>query len=185
MILFITRSVGAVLMAVVANTASAEILDRVLAVVAGEVITLSDVRGETELGLIDTAGATDPIGTALERLIERTLVLAEVDRYAPPEPADAAIQARLDAIAQRIQADRLIAILARSGLSAPRLREIVRDDLRIEGYLEQRFSAAAQPSDDEVAAYYRAHAQEFAAAPSIDAAHLRVREHLAKYAANH
>ena len=51
--------------------------------------------------------------------------------------------------------------LAQTGLSEEQLRLRLRDDLRIEAYLNQRFGAARQPSDQEIADYYRAHAAEF------------------------
>jgi len=38
---------------------------------------------------------------------------------------------------------------------------MARDNLRIAGYLDQRFGTIVQVSDDEVAAYYRAHETEF------------------------
>jgi hypothetical protein len=43
----------------------------------------------------------------------------------------------------------------------------VRDELRIEQYLRQRFEATIQPTDDEVAGYYRLHADEFTRAGSV------------------
>jgi len=70
----------------------AELIDRVLATVGPRVITLSDVRAVSRLGLIDTAGSADATAAIVQRLIDRTLVLEEVDRYAPPEPSEEAIQ---------------------------------------------------------------------------------------------
>ena len=42
-----------------------------------------------------------------------------------------------------------------------RRRLHVRDDLRIEGYVQQRFGTAYRPSDEEVVAHYRSHGEEF------------------------
>ena len=47
------------------------------------------------------------------------------------------------------------------GFTEARLRAWVRDDLRIAAYLDQRFAAAGAPTDEEVAAYYAAHRDEF------------------------
>jgi hypothetical protein len=70
------------------STASAEIIDRILAVVDREIITLSDVNGAIRLGLVDVPlGTIDATQAALDRRIERRLTLTEVERYAPPEPA--------------------------------------------------------------------------------------------------
>jgi hypothetical protein len=69
----------------------AETIDRVLAVVAGQLITLTDVTAARDLGLRSDEGVSDPVRAVLDTLIDRELVLAEVERYAPPEPTAAAV----------------------------------------------------------------------------------------------
>jgi hypothetical protein len=95
-------------------------------------------------------------------LLSRSLLLIEVDRYQPPEPAADAVDARL-AVYERnggTPAD-LDRLLASVGWTRQTLRRVARDDLRIQTYLDQRFAAAAQPSDAEVSAYYREHQTQF------------------------
>jgi hypothetical protein len=41
------------------------------------------------------------------------------------------------------------------------VREIARDNLRIQAYLNQRFGSSAQPTDEEVGQYYRNHLDDF------------------------
>ncbi len=65
--------------------ARAEIIDRILAVVDGAIIMQSDVTAAIRLGLV--RGPSDPVVRVVDRLIERRLMLREVDRYAPPDPA--------------------------------------------------------------------------------------------------
>ena len=118
-----------------------EVLDRVLAVVAGEMITLTDVTAALDFGLVDMPPDGDPIRDILPRLIDRELILAEVDRYAPPEPPPAALDAQMRARRARFASEPSFqAALARSGINEGRLRETLRQDLRIEAYLNQRFS---------------------------------------------
>ena len=120
----------------------AETIDRVLAVVAGQLITLSDVTAATDLGLQSPAGAADPIRAVLSKLIDRELVLAEVDRYAPAEPTAEAVDRDVQRVRQRFaSAAAFTAALTRSGIDEPHLRETLRQDLRIRAYLDQRFSA--------------------------------------------
>src|SRR5882672_207223 len=79
-------------------SAFAETIDRVLAVAAGELIMLSDVTAARDLGLVPLEKGGDSvnsIGAILSKLIDRELVLAEVDRYAPPEPGADAIDREL------------------------------------------------------------------------------------------
>ena len=75
------------LIGIASACARAETIDRVLAVVAGQLITLSDVTAAADLGLQAADGAADPVRAVLSKLIDRELILAEVDRYAPAEPA--------------------------------------------------------------------------------------------------
>ena len=146
--------VAAVFFAVAATVGvvRAETIDRVLAVVAGQVITLSDVTAATDLGLQTTDGAADPVRAALTKLIDRELVLAEVDRYAPAEPSTEAVDAEVQRVRQRFtSADAFNAALARSGIDEQHLRETLRQDLRMRAYLVQRFSASPTQRDNAVA----------------------------------
>ena len=49
--------------------AAQDLLDRVLAVVSGTVITLSDARAAADFGFVETRGARDPVAAALKWLI--------------------------------------------------------------------------------------------------------------------
>jgi hypothetical protein len=142
--------------------ASAEIIDRILAVVDGQIITLSDAQAALRFGLVPADVSEDPVAAVLQRLIDRRLMLAEVDRYAPPEPPAAAIDARVEKIRARFKdALEFETVLTRHGLLPEELRRYVRDALRLEEYLEQRHASMPQPSESQLAAYYRQHADEF------------------------
>ena len=134
------------------------LLDRTVALVGGEAITLSDVRAAMALRLVEDPQAT--IADVTSRLVDRALILREVQRYAPPAPAESAIEERLDRIREQINAP-LAPLLARHGFTEIRLRAWVRDDLRSQAYLEQRFASASLPSDAEVAAAYTRQREEF------------------------
>jgi hypothetical protein len=125
-----------------------QLLDRIVAVVDGAPITQSDVTAATQLGLIQPR-AGEPVSAAIDALVERKLMLEEVDRYAPPDPAEADITRRVDEIRARAGA-RFDSILAASGLTEDQLRREVRNDLRIEAYLQQRFGTS-QPTDERAA----------------------------------
>ena len=137
--------IGAVCLAcaMTAAVARAEIIDRVLAVVSGVVITQSDVTAAIDLGLASPGQTDDPVATVLSQLIDRQLMLAEVERYVPPEPAPEALDRAVAAVRARFVSEQAFgAALARSGLDAPRLRQLLRDRLRIDSYLDQRFNVA-------------------------------------------
>jgi hypothetical protein len=146
------------LIVVTFTVAQAALLDRTVALVGGQAITLSDVRAAMALGLVEDAQGT--IAEVTSRLVDRELILREVQRYAPPPPEAAAVDARLDEIRQRIGGP-LGPALEMFGFSEPRLRAWVRDDLRTQSYLAQRFASASLPSDAEVAAAYMRGRAEF------------------------
>lgn len=131
------------LAALAGGLVQAETIDRVLAVVAGQLITLSDVTAAADLGLQTADGAADPVRAVLAKLIDRELVLAEVDRYAPPEPTAEAVDREVARVRQRFASPAAFdAALARSGIDEKHLRETLRQDLRLRAYLDQRFSTA-------------------------------------------
>jgi len=137
------RAVLCVLCVLCALGVSAETIDRVLAVVAGQMILLSDVTAAQELKLQTADGGGDPVRVVLEKLIDRELVLAEADRYAPPEPDAAAVDREVARVRARFAStDAFDGALARSGIDEKHLRETLRQDLRATAYVDQRFASA-------------------------------------------
>jgi len=51
--------------------------------------------------------------------------------------------------------------MATTGIDETRIREIARENLRIQAYLNQRFGVNVQLTEEEVAQYYRIHPEEF------------------------
>lgn len=132
-----------------------QLLDRVVARVAGNAITLSDVRAATGLGVAPAEPAS-----ALLAVIDRHLLLAEVQRFPPPEPLPVAVEEETAALKARAGAG-LAALMQSTGIDEARIRETARETLRIRAYLDQRFGVDVQVSDDEVDRYYRTHQEEF------------------------
>lgn len=121
-----------------------EVLDRTLALVGGQPITLSDVRAAIELGLVE--GGPSDIAGMTGRLVDRELILREVQRYAPSAPPESAVDARVSEIIQRLASPAaFMKVLETHGFTESRVRAWVRDDLRTEGYLAQRFASAGTP----------------------------------------
>ncbi len=140
---------------------AAPIIDRVMAVVSGTIITLSDVEAAIATGIIAPPKGPDPIGTALNELIDRTLMLIEVDRYAPPEPRPQRLDTRVSELRARLGGTDADRQLSKYGLSEQSLRSIARDDLRLQAYLNQRFTSVDPVTDEDVERYYREHQNEF------------------------
>jgi len=132
-----------------------EVLDRTLALVGGQPITLSDVRAAIALGLIEADKTADPVPGVTTQLIDRELILREVQRYSPVSPGDTAVDARLEEIRKRLgDGAALKRLLDLHGFTDVRLRAWVRDDLRTQAYLAQRFASASLPTDAEITQFY-------------------------------
>lgn len=125
------------------------LVDRLVATVGDQALTWRDVEAARLLGSIPSAGDPDD---GVNRLVLRELMHIEVERLAVAAPIPAAVDERLDRARQRAGGpDALLRSLQVLGLTEARAREWVADDLRIDVYVDQRFTAAAQPTDAEVA----------------------------------
>jgi hypothetical protein len=145
-------SLTAWLLIAAAGGAHAMVLDALVGVVGSRVIMLSDVRLARDL----RRPLASPDEEILRVLIDRALMLAEVERFQQPDPPATAVQAAFEALENRIGAADWAGLLRRHGVDAAYVRDYVSDDLRLEAYLRQRFTALAEPSDEEVAAAYAA-----------------------------
>jgi hypothetical protein len=141
----------------------AEIIDRILAVVGGDPILLSDALAAQRFGLVEVPpGTADPMRATIDLLIDWRLQLTEVNRYLPPEPTPAQMEARIEAVRSRFPSQAAFdAALAEGGLTMELLTARVRETLRIESYRNQRFAVALQPTDEELVQYYRSHEPDF------------------------
>ena len=147
------RGVALVLVLLFAVSMRADVIDRIMAVVGGQPITLSDVNAALHFHLVEPpAGTRDALAFAIDRLVDRTLMLAEVDRFQPPEPDPVEITIRLDQLERAAgSTEAFEKSLQVTGSTRDRLRRYIRDDLRIATYKNQRFGAAVSTGDRDTA----------------------------------
>lgn len=146
-----------------AGTAQAQgdLIERTLAIVGTQVITLNDARAATRLGLIEAERPGDA-ASATQALVDRELILREVQRYAPPAPSASAVDTRMEEIRQRLPGPgELARALEETGFTEARLRAWLRDDLRSVSYLAQRFASASTPTETEVSTAFAQQRAEF------------------------
>ena len=139
---------------------ASQLLDRVVARVGPTAITQSDVDAALGLGIVEVPGGQDRDAGA-QQLIDRQLLLTEVSRFPPAEPSETAIAELAGRMMTRAGTG-FDALSKRTGIDAKRVRELARDTLRIQAYIDQRFGAAAPVGVQEAREYYEAHRQEFA-----------------------
>ena len=146
----------AIAAALAAPLAAQTLLDRVVARVNGTTVLLSDVRAAVAVGLVEGPAESDD---AVEQMVQRALLVEEVNRFPPPEPTAEAIDAELGRM--RTRAGSFDDVERRTGLTANHVRLLARDRLRIQSYVDQRFGLTVPLTDERVLQYYRAHPEEF------------------------
>jgi len=140
----------------------AQVIDRVLAVVSGTVILMSDARAAMSLGLFDPGNAADPVEAAMRWLIDRQLVLDEAGRCGCFYVDQAAIGRAVDQVRLRFPSeDEYRRALEGLGLDDAGVGRLVREALTVRRYVEDRFDSAVPPSDEELREYYASHADRF------------------------
>ena len=136
--------------------ARAELVDRIVAIIDREVVTLSEAEQASELARARTGAAAAPLVSVVERLIESRLVEREVERFTgepvSPELVDGALQ---EVRARFFYETAFLEMLARNGLSVEELRATLRRQIGVAEYLEQRFRPLTFVTEEQIEAYYR------------------------------
>lgn len=134
------------------------VVDRLVAVVDDDPIFLSDVDRLLALGLVEASPALDAAArrrVALDRLIEERLRLHEVERYelgtVPTPEVDRQVAALAESLGGEESLDRL---LASQDMDLAALRLLLRRQLRILAYVEERLGPRVSVSDEQIGSYY-------------------------------
>lgn len=147
-----------VLIFLVLTTGSAkqDVIDKVVATVDRQIIMLSDVRAVTELGVLVMGSNEGSETQVTSRLVNRVLILVEVDRFLVSEPLQTEIQRRIDALKEHHSTVKSFETAWKSvGMTEERLYRLIRNDLRIDSYLRQRFTSTAEPTNAELLQYHK------------------------------
>ena len=140
----------------------AQVLDRVIAVVSGSVIMLSDARAALTLGLFDAGDAADPVVSAMRWLIDRRLVLDEAGRGERIDVDAAALGEAVERMKRRFASgDEYRRALDGLGLDDAGATRLVRETMMARQYVEGRFDSALPATDEELREYYVSHAARF------------------------
>lgn len=116
------------------------VIDRVVAVVNGDVITQSDLRAARTLRLVpDESDAA-----TVQRIIDRRLALAELQRFQAPAAPASEVEARRQVWAASLGGQSVDDLLARAGVESWFVERWIADDVRLEQYIAQRFAALTE-----------------------------------------
>jgi peptidyl-prolyl cis-trans isomerase SurA len=136
-------------------SARAELVDRIVAIIDREVVTLSEAEQASEIARA-RGGTSVRLVDIVERLIESRLVEREVERFTgEPAPSDL-VQRAFEEVRAGSPSDAAFReMLARSGLTEEELRTSLRRQVAVTRYLERRFRPLTFVTDEQIEAYYR------------------------------
>jgi peptidyl-prolyl cis-trans isomerase SurA len=151
--------------------AEAIVLDRVLAVVNGEIISLSDVENELiffgEVKPVPEKGFSDSdIQAGIQRLIDHKLLLAEAKRFDVENPNSKQIQEKLEEIQKRFSTPGdFEKALRQNAMTLEDLKQKIAEHLIVDRFIDQRIRFFAIVLPEEIAGYYAEHQADFQGKP--------------------
>lgn len=142
-----------------ASTGSSKIVDRVAAVVNGEVITLSDLRW-----LMYYRGLTEPedsdqrkslLESLLQQLIEQKLIAAEALQTPGIQISEEQVEDRVQAYRSRFESeDEFQKYLQETDMAVSELEELIRRQLAVVTFVKVRFEPFIIILPDQIQDYY-------------------------------
>ena len=151
-----------IFLVLMAGSVKQDIIDKVVATVDRKLIMLSDVRAVTELGVLAMGSNEGSESQVTSRLINSILILVEVDRFLVSEPPQPVIQRRIDELKEHHSTVKSFETAWKSvGMTEERLYRLVRNDLRIDIYLRQRFTSTAEPTNAELVQYHKENQHQY------------------------
>jgi len=142
----------------------AVLVDRVIAAVNNDVITLSELRQTLAFNVAvgGTGAGRQVAAETLDGLMSRKLLLQEAYRLQFVEVTEADIAAEVERFRARLGgAEAVERFLSRAGMSPANLSRMLGERLIVERFVERKIELYARVSRDEVRAYYDEHREEF------------------------
>ena len=146
--------------------AEGRVIDRVVAVIEDQVLTLSELEFETRVALVQRGGvraAEAPLDEqtlrgALELAISQRLLVAGADRLQAFQAERSEVEARLRTFRERFESEpALLGFLARHDADLEQLTVVLERAVRAERILDSRIRLRAQLSEAEVRRHWEEH----------------------------
>ena len=138
---------------------SAVTIDRVAAVIERQVITVSEVSQMVEMRFFPRpAGQSEDQyrRSVLDNLIAQALRFRDVERFGAQDIPKDTIETRLIEIQKRFASEaEFNAALQRSELSLDEFRALIKRQLQVEAYIQERLAPLILISNEDIEAYYR------------------------------
>jgi hypothetical protein len=143
---------------VLALPATAVTVDRIAAVVDGQVVTVSEIAQMVDIRFFPRLATNDEEHRreVLDALIAQALRYRDVERFGAQDiPADT-IEARVLEMQRRFPSEaEFTAALARAELTLDEVRALAKRQLQVEAYIQERFAPLVFVTNEEIEEYYR------------------------------
>lgn len=146
------------LLALLSLPASAAIVDRIAAVIDRQVLTVSEVTQMVTIRFFPRTSESvdDHRRDVLDALIAQALRFRDVERFGAQDIPKDTIEARLQEIQRRFAGEaEFNAALAKAELTLDEVRALVKRQLQVEAYVQERFAPLVFVSQEDLEAYYR------------------------------
>jgi peptidyl-prolyl cis-trans isomerase SurA len=146
-------------LAAVAATARGAVVDRIAAVVDRQVLTVSEVNQMVELRFFPRPANQpddDYRHDVLDSLIAQALRFRDVERFGAEDIPKDSIEARVQEMTRRFASPaEFDAAVAHAELTPDEVRALVKRQLQVEAYIQERFSPLIYIANDDLETYYR------------------------------
>jgi hypothetical protein len=147
-----------VLLILVALPAAAVTVDRIAAVIDRQVLTVSEITQMVEIRFFSRVSQDDDEHRrdVLEALIAQALRLRDVERFGAQDIPREAIDARMEEIQARFPSQpEFLAAVTRAELTLDEVAALVRRQLQVEAYIQERFAPLVFLTGEDIETFYR------------------------------
>jgi hypothetical protein len=123
-------------------TGHAEVIDRIVAIVNGHIVTLSDIRQERQIRALIGEKQLENDEALAKEMVDTYLIEQQIADSTDIELTDSEVNAELKKL--NVPADAL----------SDKVRNAVRQRLRIQKFFDMRFRDQIRPTNDEIRKYY-------------------------------
>ncbi|HUK52530.1 MAG TPA: hypothetical protein VL099_04475 [Candidatus Binatia bacterium] len=137
-----------------AASAAQAVVDRIVARIEKDVITLSDMQ---ELAAYQRLNGREPAAEPelLRELMDQWIVIHDASSARFPAPLPAQVDAEFAALRNQVGTERFAARLRELHLTEADVRRLVAKEILVDHYLERKFRAQARVQPEAVERYYR------------------------------
>ena len=161
------------------------LVDKILAVANGEVLTLQDFEDHLALRKIFQPGAAEvDRDRAFQRFVDQTLIRQEALRTRIVEVDEAEVSQQLQALEQYpARREEFAHVMQERGLSLRQVRTWLRQQLIVQAFIDRRIRLFVRVADGQINQYYQQH-QQAIGEPLSDAVREQIRRLLIEQQVN-